>query len=120
MNVYSSKEAVEFAKKALESGVVAHIVNGYFRPLKDNVILPNGDVYDIGSRFQVIGAVESVVTEIVETPTAEVKETVVEAPAEVTEEAVKETVVEAPAEVKEEAVKDAPVAKTTRARKTAK
>ena len=104
MNVYSSKEAVEFTKKALESGAVAHIVNGYFRPLKDNVILPNGDVYDIGSRFQVIGAVESVVTEIVETPTAEVKE----------------TVVEAPAEVKEEAVKDAPVAKTTRARKTAK
>lgn len=104
MNVYSSKEAVEFTKKALESGAVAHIVNGYFRPLKDNVILPNGDVYDIGSRFQVIGAVESVVTEIVETPTAEVKETVVEAPAEVTE----------------EAVKDAPVVKTTRARKTAK
>ena len=104
MNVYSSKEAVEFTKKALESGAVAHIVNGYFRPLKDNVILPNGDVYDIGSRFQVIGAVESVVTEIVETPTAEVKE----------------TVVEAPAEVKEEAVKDAPVVKTTRARKTAK
>ena len=115
MNVYSSKEAVEFTKKALESGAVAHIVNGYFRPLKDNVILPNGDVYDIGSRFQVIGAVESVVTEIVETPTAEVKETVVEAPAEV-----KETVVEAPAEVKEEVVKDAPVVKTTRARKTAK
>lgn len=104
MNVYSSKEAVEFTKKALESGAVAHIVNGYFRPLKDNVVLPNGDVYDIGSRFQVIGAVESVVTEIVETPTAEVKETVVEAPAEVTE----------------EAVKDAPVVKTTRARKTAK
>ena len=104
MNVYSSKEAVEFTKKALESGAVAHIVNGYFRPLKDNVILPNGDVYDIGSRFQVIGAVESVVTEIVETPTAEVKE----------------TVVEAPAEVKEEVVKDAPVVKTTRARKTAK
>ena len=104
MNVYSSKEAVEFAKKALESGVVAHIVNGYFRPLKDNVVLPNGDVYDIGSRFQVIGAVESVVTEIVEAPVAKVKE----------------TVVEAPAEVKEEAVKDAPVVKTTRARKTAK
>ena len=115
MNVYSSKEAVEFTKKALESGAVAHIVNGYFRPLKDNVILPNGDVYDIGSRFQVIGAVESVVTEIVETPVAKVKETVVEAPAEV-----KETVVEAPAEVKEEVVKDAPVVKTTRARKTAK
>lgn len=104
MNVYSSKEAVEFTKKALESGAVAHIVNGYFRPLKDNVILPNGDVYDIGSRFQVIGAVESVVTEIVETPTAKVKE----------------TVVEAPAEVKEEVVKDAPVVKATRARKTAK
>lgn len=104
MNVYSSKEAVEFTKKALESGVVAHIVNGYFRPLKDNVVLPNGDVYDIGSRFQVIGAVESVVTEIVEAPTVEVKE----------------TVVEAPAEVKEEVVKDAPVVKTTRARKTAK
>ena len=104
MNVYSSKEAVEFTKKALESGAVAHIVNGYFRPLKDNVILPNGDVYDIGSRFQVIGAVESVVTEIVETPVAKVKE----------------TVVEAPAEVKEEVVKDAPVVKTTRARKTAK
>ena len=104
MNVYSSKEAVEFTKKALESGVVAHIVNGYFRPLKDNVVLPNGDVYDIGSRFQVIGAVESVVTEIVETPVAKVKE----------------TVVEAPAEVKEEVVKDAPVVKTTRARKTAK
>ena len=115
MNVYSSKEAVEFTKKALESGAVAHIVNGYFRPLKDNVVLPNGDVYDIGSRFQVIGAVESVVTEIVETPVAKVKETVVEAPAEV-----KETVVEAPAEVKEEVVKDAPVVKTTRARKTAK
>lgn len=115
MNVYSSKEAVEFTKKALESGAVAHIVNGYFRPLKDNVILPNGDVYDIGSRFQVIGAVESVVTEIVEAPVAEVKETVVEASAEV-----KETVVEAPAEVKEEVVKDAPVVKTTRARKTAK
>ena len=115
MNVYSSKEAVEFTKKALESGAVAHIVNGYFRPLKDNVILPNGDVYDIGSRFQVIGAVESVVTEIVETTVAKVKETVVEAPAEV-----KETVVEAPAEVKEELVKDAPVVKTTRARKTAK
>ena len=115
MNVYSSKEAVEFTKKALKSGVVAHIVNGYFRPLKDNVVLPNGDVYDIGSRFQVIGAVESVVTEIVETPVAKVKETVVEAPAEV-----KETVVEAPAEVKEEVVKDAPVVKTTRARKTAK
>ena len=115
MNVYSSKEAVEFTKKALESGAVAHIVNGYFRPLKDNVILPNGDVYDIGSRFQVIGAVESVVTEIVEAPVAKVKETVVEAPAEV-----KETVVEAPAEVKEEVVKDAPVVKTTRARKTAK
>ena len=115
MNVYSSKEAVEFTKKALESGAVAHIVNGYFRPLKDNVILPNGDVYDIGSRFQVIGAVESVVTEIVETTVAKVKETVVEAPAEV-----KETVVEAPAEVKEEVVKDAPVVKTTRARKTAK
>ena len=104
MNVYSSKEAVEFTKKALESGAVAHIVNGYFRPLKDNVILPNGDVYDIGSRFQVIGAVESVVTEIVEAPVAKVKE----------------TVVEAPAEVKEEVVKDAPVVKTTRARKTAK
>ena len=115
MNVYSSKEAVEFTKKALESGAVAHIVNGYFRPLKDNVVLPNGDVYDIGSRFQVIGAVESVVTEIVETPVAKVKETVVEAPAEV-----KEEVVEAPAEVKEEVVKDAPVVKTTRARKTAK
>ena len=104
MNVYSSKEAVEFTKKALESGVVAHLVNGYFRPLKDNVVLPNGDVYDIGSRFQVIGAVESVVTEIAEVPAAEVKETVVEAPAEVTE----------------EVVKDAPVAKATRARKTAK
>lgn len=99
MNVYSSKEAVEFAQKALEAGVIAHIKDGYFRPLKDNVVLPNGDLYDIGSRFQVIGAVET--------------------PAEVPAEVPAETpVVEESA--KEEVVEEAPVAKATRARKTAK
>ena len=93
MNVYSSKEAVEFAKKALDSGDIAHIVNGYFRPLKDNIILPCGDVYDIGSRFQIIGVIEEAAPEVKE---------------------------EAAPEVKEEVVEEAPVAKTTRSRKAAK
>lgn len=97
MNVYSSKAAFDFVQKAVADNAVALLRDDVYRPLKDGIILPNGDVYDIGSRFQVKAPVEvaaEAVAEVVETP-VEVVEAPVETPAKVVE-ATKEAVVEAP------------------------
>ena len=101
MNVYSSKAAFDFVQKAVADKSVALVLNDVYRPLKDGIILPNGDVYDIGSRFQVKAPVEA---------PAKVVKAPVEAPAEV---------VEAPVEpkAKEAKVEEAP--KTTTRRKAA-
>ena len=112
MNVYSSKAAFDFVQKAVADKSVALVLNDVYRPLKDGIILPNGDVYDIGSRFQVKAPVEApakVVKAPVEAP-AKVVKAPVEAPAEV---------VEAPVEpkAKEAKVEEAP--KTTTRRKAA-
>lgn len=100
MNVYSSKAAFDFVQKAVADKSVALVLNDVYRPLKDGIILPNGDVYDIGSRFQVKAPVEAPAK-------------VVKAPVEVAE------VVEAPVEpkAKEAKVEEAP--KTTTRRKAA-
>lgn len=111
MNVYSSKAAFDFVQKAVADNAVALLRDDVYRPLKDGVILPNGDVYDIGSRFQVKAPVEAP-AKVVKAPVevAEVVEAPVEAPAEV---------VEAPVEpkAKEAKVEEAP--KTTTRRKAA-
>ena len=101
MNVYSSKAAFDFVQKAVADKSVALVLNDVYRPLKDGIILPNGDVYDIGSRFQVKAPVEA---------PAKVVKAPVEAPAKV---------VKAPVEpkAKEAKVEEAP--KTTTRRKAA-
>ena len=111
MNVYSSKAAFDFVQKAVADKSVALVLNDVYRPLKDGIILPNGDVYDIGSRFQVKAPVESP-AKVVKAP-VEAPAKVVKAPVEVAE------VVEAPVEpkAKEAKVEEAP--KTTTRRKAA-
>ena len=54
MQNYTSPEAVSFINKALKHGLVENFEGNTYRPTKDGLIMPNGDIYDIGSRFQVL------------------------------------------------------------------
>ena len=53
MHTYNSEEIKAFVAKAVEALHIEHLADGVYRPLKDNIILPNGDIFDIGSRFKV-------------------------------------------------------------------
>lgn len=119
MHIYNSPEAVSFINKALKRGLVEKFDETAYRPIKDGLIMPNGDVYDIGSRFRVIdvttiaavnivkdiaaglvGSVEDAVANVpnldLNAVTAKIKELAVAAPEVATVEEVKGEIAKAP------------------------
>ena len=107
MHIYNSEEIKAFVAKAVEALHIEHLADGVYRPLKDNIILPNGDIFDIGSRFKV--AIEEAVEKL---------EEVVEEVIEKIEDVVNTH--EATTEVTTEVTTEEPVAKPARGRKAVK
>ena len=53
MAIYQSESVIEYLKKGLEDGTVVMYAGdpAHFVSQKDGVILPNGDLYDLGQSF---------------------------------------------------------------------